>query len=112
MDTLQVDYQIKRTDAFATWLRDIRDPVARARILIRLDRARLGNLGDVRSVGRGILEMRIHWGPGYRLYFARPQPGVIQLLCGGDKSTQARNIAEARRLVAALHWDETNEQAD
>jgi putative addiction module killer protein len=100
-----VDYEIKQTDAFAFWLEAIRDPVARARILIRLDRARLGNLGDVRSVGRGILEMRIHWGPGYRLYFARPRPGMIQLLCGGDKSIQAKSIAEARRLVAALHRD-------
>ena len=92
-------YQLQRTDVFDSWLLDLRDARAKARILARLDSARLGNLGDVRSVGAGVSEMRIDIGPGYRLYFTRRQRIVIILLCGGDKSSQVRDIARAKQMA-------------
>jgi putative addiction module killer protein len=95
-------YQIRQTDVFAKWLMQLRDVRAKARILARLDSTRLGNLGDVRSVGAGISEMRIDVGAGYRMYFTRRQRIVIVLLCGGDKSTQVKDIARARALAQAI----------
>ena len=92
-------YQLRRTDVFDDWLLDLRDVRAKARILARLESARLGNLGDVRSVGDGVSEMRIDVGAGYRVYFTRRQRVVIILLCGGDKSSQARDIARAKQMV-------------
>lgn len=92
-------YQLKRTDVFDDWLLDLRDVRAKARILARLESARLGNLGDVRSVGDGVGEMRVNVGAGYRVYFTRRQRVVIVLLCGGDKSSQARDIARAKQMV-------------
>ena len=75
---------------------------AKARILARLESARLGNLSDVRSVGGGVSEMRVNVGAGYRVYFTRRQRFVLILLCGGDKSTQARDIARAKTMVQAI----------
>ena len=72
---------------------------AKARILVRLESARLGNLGDVRSVGGGISEMRVDVGAGYRMYFTRRQRLVLILLCGGDKSTQPRDITRAKQMA-------------
>ena len=95
-------YQIRQTDAFARWLVALRDVRAKARILARLDSTRLGNLGDARSVGGGVSEMRIDVGAGYRVYFTRRQRIVVILLCGGDKSTQAKDIARARLLAEAI----------
>ncbi|MGH7488374.1 MAG: type II toxin-antitoxin system RelE/ParE family toxin [bacterium] len=95
-------YQLRQTALFPAWLAGLRDTKAQARILVRLESARLGNLGDTKSVGGGVREMRIHVGPGYRVYFARPRGGTIVLLCGGDKSTQDRDIANAKRLLTAL----------
>jgi putative addiction module killer protein len=92
-------YQLQRTDVFDEWLLGMRDMRAKARILVRLESARLGNLGDVRSVGGGISEMRVDVGAGYRMYFTRRQRIVLILLCGGDKSTQARDIARAKRIA-------------
>jgi putative addiction module killer protein len=80
----------------------LRDRTVRARIQARIDRARFGNLGDVKSVGGGVSEMRIDVGPGYRLYFARRGDRLIVLLCGGDKSSQQKDIREATSLVAEL----------
>ena len=95
-------YQLRRTDVFDDWLLDLRDVRAKARILARLESARLGNLGDVRSVGDGVSEMRVDVGAGYRAYFTRRQRVVIILLCGGDKSGQARDIARAKQMVQEI----------
>ena len=95
-------FQLQSTDVFDRWLRDLGDRNARARILARLESAQLGNLGDTRAVGTGVREMRVHFGPGYRVYFAQRGRIVLVLLCGGDKSTQPRDIARAQRLLKAI----------
>jgi putative addiction module killer protein len=81
-------------------LRELRDARARARILARLDRFAVGNPGDVKPVGEGISELRIDYGPGYRVYFMRRGPVVIVLLCGGHKASQDRDIALAKSIAA------------
>ena len=91
--------EILRTDAFAQWLDQLRDEIAQARIAMRIDRLGTGNPGDVKSVGGGVVEMRIDHGPGYRLYAARRGRSLIILLCGGDKSTQRRDIEAAKVLL-------------
>jgi len=83
-------------------LSGLRDARAKARVIARIDSARFGNLGDTKSVGGGVREMRIHVGAGYRVYFARTGEIVLLLLCGGDKSSQARGIARAKRLLTEL----------
>jgi len=93
-------YQLQASSVFDDWLRTLRDQNARARVLARLESAENGNLGDVKAVGDGIREMRIHCGPGYRIYFAQKGKVLLLLLCGGDKSTQSRDIAKARRVLA------------
>jgi len=94
--------EVRQTTRFATWLAGLRDDRARARILKRLDRAGQGNLGDVAPVGGGVSEMRIFYGPGYRVYFVQRGAELIVLLCGGDKSTQPADIKEAKALAEAL----------
>ena len=81
---------------FKEWLDDLNDVSARAKIRVRLDRVRMGNLGDSRSVGGSVYELKVEYGPGYRIYFAREDDKIILLLLGGDKSSQARDIAKAR----------------
>jgi putative addiction module killer protein len=93
---------LRQTDTFAKWLGGLRDAKAKARILARLESARLGNLGDTRTLGSGVREMRVHVGPGYRVYFAQRRGVVLLLLCGGDKSSQARDIERAKRILAEL----------
>ena len=95
-------FQIQETELFAKWLVKLRDVRAKARILSRLDSARLGNLGDVKALGGGVGEMRIDVGPGYRVYFTRRQRIVVILLCGGDKATQAKDIASAKAMAAKI----------
>ena len=90
---------VRQTKRFQTWLAGLRDERARARILKRLDRAAGGNLGDVAPVGEGVSEMRIFYGPGYRVYFVQRDTELIVLLCGGDKSTQDADIAEAKAVA-------------
>ncbi|MEB3175328.1 MAG: type II toxin-antitoxin system RelE/ParE family toxin [Cyanobacteriota bacterium] len=82
---------------FAQWLDSLQDLKAKARIAQRLDRVTLGNLGDYKPVGRGVYELRIDYGPGYRVYFAQMGKTIILLLCGGDKKTQTRDIELAQR---------------
>lgn len=94
--------EVRQTNRFATWLAGLRDERARARILKRLDRAQAGNLGDVAPVGDGVSEMRIFYGPGYRVYFIQRGPELIVLLCGGDKATQAADIQEAKALAKEI----------
>lgn len=91
-----------RTDEFDRWLARMKDAVAKARILLRLRAAELGNFGDCEPVGKGVSEMRIHVGPGYRVYFARRGEAVYWLLLGGDKSSQQRDIERARRMLKEL----------
>lgn len=94
--------EVRQTTRFATWLGGLRDDRARARILKRLDRAKDGNLGDVAAVGEGVSEMRIFYGPGYRVFFVQRGSEVIVLLCGGDKSTQGADIEEAKALAREI----------
>ena len=94
--------EIRKTAAFSDWMARLGDHRARARIAARIDRLGLGNPGDVEPVGEGISELRIHYGPGYRVYFVRRGKKLILLLCGGDKSTQAKDIKIAKVLAANL----------
>lgn len=91
--------QVVRTGTFDGWLAGLRDRSGRARILVRIGRLQAGNPGDVKPVGEGVSEMRIEFGPGYRVYFIRRGPLLILLLAGGDKSTQAADIEMAKRLA-------------
>ena len=93
---------VRRTEEFAIWLRRLRDQQARARILARIDRLEDGNPGKTRSVGSGVVEMKIDFGPGYRVYYSQRGQMLILLLCGGDKSTQANDIKLAKALAAQL----------
>ena len=91
-----------RTEQFDAWLKGLKDRVAKARILARIRSAEAGNFGDSEPVGDGISEMRIHIGPGYRVYYCRRQKIVYLLLCGGDKSTQKKDIALAKKILGSL----------
>lgn len=91
--------EVRQTDVFADWFAGLRDREARARITVRIRRLSLGNPGDVKPVGGGVSEMRIDYGPGYRVYFVRRGDTVVVLLCGGDKRNQDRDIARAVELA-------------
>ncbi len=95
-----------RTNEFDAWLRALRDPIGKARILARLRAAELGHFGDHAPVGNGVLELRIHAGPGYRVYYWRQGAVTYWLLFGGDKSTQRRDIRRAQALRAALEEEQ------
>lgn len=92
-------FEVRLTLVFTRWLEDLRDSEARNRIVARLRRFELGNLGDSKSVGGGVSESRIDYGPGYRLYYVRRAEIVIVMLCGGDKSSQRRDIARAKQMA-------------
>ncbi len=94
--------EIRKTDLFAHWLNELRDIQDRARIQARIERLAAGNPGDVEPVGEGVSELRIHYGPGYRVYFKQSGNALIILLVGGDKSTQAKDIRAALRLARNL----------
>jgi putative addiction module killer protein len=94
--------EIRKTDQFAKWLDNLRDVNAKARVLVRIERLASGNAGDVKPVGEGISEMRIDYGPGYRVYFTKRGSELIILLAGGDKSSQAVDIKIALRLARNL----------
>lgn len=91
--------ELKQTETFRRWLTKLRDERAVTAIASRLDRLAFGHVGDAEPVGQGISELRIHYGPGYRVYFRRQGHSIILLLCGGDKSTQAKDIKAALRLA-------------
>jgi putative addiction module killer protein len=95
-------WTVLTTEAFDVWFSGLRDLRAARRIQARIDRAESGNLGECAPVGEGVSEMRIHHGPGYRVYFVQRGLEVVVLLGGGDKSTQARDIASARDLAKRL----------
>ena len=96
MNTIEV------TDVFLGWFRALRDPRGKVRIQARIDLAEEGNFGDCEPVGEGVSEMRIHYGPGYRVYFKRSGQRIYLLLAGGDKSTQSRDIKTALELARQL----------
>jgi putative addiction module killer protein len=93
---------IRKTSAFSEWLSGLRDQRAKAKIAARIDRLALGNPGDVAPVGEGVSELRIDYGPGYRVYFTKRGKSIVILLCGGDKSNQNRDIKSAKLLAANL----------
>jgi putative addiction module killer protein len=110
VDATSRDIQIYVTEGgrapFSEWLASLRDRKARAKIRVRLDRVSLGNLGDCHGVGDGVQELRIDYGPGYRVFFGQVGSTIVLLLCGGDKSTQAKDIEQAKR-----YWNESRRQS-
>jgi putative addiction module killer protein len=93
---------IRQTEHFSKWLSGLRDVKAKAKVLTRIDRLAMGNPGDVAPVGDGVSEMRIHYGPGYRVYFIQKGDKFAILLGGGDKGSQAKDIESAKELAKAL----------
>jgi len=98
-----VPIEVLQTETYTRWFAGLRDTRAKARILDRVRRLSLGNFGDAKSVGQGVSELRIGYGPGYRIYFARRGAALVLLLAGGDKSRQWVDIAKARELAA--QWE-------
>ena len=100
--------KIRKTDVFTTWMKKLKDTIAKAHINRRIDRLERGNPGDVKRIGEGCSEMRIDYGHGYRVYFKDTGREIIIILCGGDKSTQQENINKAKRLAREVE-EEDNE---
>ncbi|MEX0827963.1 MAG: type II toxin-antitoxin system RelE/ParE family toxin [Haliea sp.] len=95
-------FEVYKTEEFARWFRKLRDRQAKSRILARIDRLEQGHFGDTESVGGGVNELRLFYGPGYRIYFTRRSSFVVILLTGGDKSSQSKDIAKAKELAQQL----------
>ena len=95
-------FTVKPLPEFSDWLSGLKDGMTRRRLVRRLEKAQLGNLGDVKPVGEGVFEMREHFGPGWRLYYAKRGAVLILMLGGGDKSTQGADIAKAIKLTETL----------
>ena len=104
--TLQIYVDEDGNEPFTKWLNALKDAKTRARIRRRLDRVGLGNLGDYQSVGEGVYELRLFFGPGYRIYFGEVDDTIVLLLCGGDKSTQSKDIKRAKS-----YWKTYQEEA-
>jgi len=94
--------EVRQTEAYARWIAGLADDRARARIEVRIYRLSLGNAGDVKPIGEGVSELRIDYGPGYRVYLTRRGKALVILLCGGDKRTQNKDIATAKALARQL----------
>lgn len=94
--------EIRQTEEYARWFDKLRDRQARGRVLTRIRRLSLGNVGDTRPVGNGVSELRIDAGPGYRIYFVQRRETLVILLAGGNKSSQTRDIEKARQLARGL----------
>lgn len=94
--------EIRKTAVFARWIDGLRDIQARARVQARIERLAAGHTGDVKPVGKGVLELRIDYGPGYRVYFKKQAGSLVILLAGGDKRSQKRDINNALRLARNL----------
>lgn len=94
--------EVRQTEAFREWLEKLRDRRAAAKIAARLARLELGNFGDVEPVGEGVSEFRIHYGPGYRAYLVQRGEVLVVVLCGGDKSSQGRDIKRAKEMAREL----------
>jgi putative addiction module killer protein len=93
---------VRRTESFDRWLKRLRDKTAVQKILVRITRLELGNPGDHKNLGRGLIEMRIDYGPGYRVYCTERNNTTTLLLCGGDKDSQDDDIAKARAMIEEL----------
>ena len=91
--------EVRQTAEFTNWLRRLKDPNAVARIVARIRRMERENPGDAKSVGKGVMEMRIDYGPGYRIYYTHQDTTIVVLLCAGDKRTQSRDIKRAQELA-------------
>ena len=98
MDTIK-RYHLEQTSTFSRWLKSLKSLQAKAAIVLRLKQVQAGHFGDVKPVGGGVPELRLHIGPGYRVYFCKRENEIIFLLAGGDKSTQQRDIARAQQLA-------------
>lgn len=94
--------EVRQTAVFRSWLSGLRDNQARARIVARIRRLEQSHAGDVEPVGGGVSEMRIHYGPGHRVYFVQRGAEIVVLLCGGDKKSQAADIEKAKKMASAL----------
>ncbi|MBH5366528.1 type II toxin-antitoxin system RelE/ParE family toxin [Bradyrhizobium glycinis] len=94
--------EVRQTEHFSEWLKRLKDASAVARITVRIRRMEMGNPGDSKSVGRNVREMRIDYGPGYRIYYMQRGPRIMILLCGGDKGTQRHDIKLAQQLAETL----------
>lgn len=101
--------EVVRTDEFDAWLRKLKDKQGKLRILERVDRLAQGNPGDVKPVGQGVSELRLTYGPGYRVYYLQVGDRLILLLCGGDKSTQQKDIETLHRLAEEWRADEDSD---
>ena len=101
--------EIRKTEAYARWIDNLRDLQARARVQIRIERLAAGNPGDVKAVGEGVSELRIAYGPGYRVYFVQRGKALVILLCGGDKGRQDRDIAAAKALARQLRNEDEDD---
>ena len=99
---------VRETEEFSDWIDGLKDDRARARIVSRIERLSAGNPGDAKPVGEGVSELRVDYGPGYRVYFTKKGDVLILLLCGGDKRTQQRDIERAKRLTKT--WTETEDE--
>ncbi len=106
-DTIHLMNTINRTETFSTWLAGLKDLKARAKIVVRIKQAGQGNFGDVKPISDGVWEMRVHFGPGYRLYYAREGRVVYLLLSGGDKSTQKQDIKTAVAMWKQIQEDQS-----
>ncbi len=102
-----MSWTVEKTKAYHTWFSRLRDGKARARIVARLFLVEQGNFGDAQPVGEGVSEIRIHYGPGYRIYFTRVGFAVVLLLCGGDKGSQNKDIKMAQRMARELKEKKT-----
>ena len=94
--------EVRQTEIFANWFKGLKDRRAKAGVQARIDRLEMGNFGDVSPVGEGVSELRIHYGPGYRVYFVQRGLVIVVLLCGGDKSSQNSDITKAKELARQL----------
>jgi len=95
-------FKVRKTELYAKWLDELCDSRARARVQVRIERLAAGNAGDAKPVGEGVSELRINYGPGYRVYFTIREHDIVILLVGGDKSTQSADIKTALRLARNL----------
>ena len=95
-------FEVRKTETFDAWLNGLKDIRAKASIAGRVERLELGHFGDVSPVGEGISELRVHTGPGYRVYFKQTGTTIILLLCGGDKNSQARDVKRAKATVVEI----------
>jgi putative addiction module killer protein len=95
-------FLVEKSNHFDKWLTKLKDKVAKARILVRIKKVENGNLGEYRAVGGRVSELKIDYGPGYRLYFTKKGDAIIWLLCGGDKSSQQRDIRRAQEILKDL----------